>query len=332
MKALIKKLVETAGPSGYEGPVRDLVKSEAAPLADDLRVDALGSLIARKGQKSKDGLRIMLAAHLDEIGLMITHVDENGFARFAALGTTPTHTLVGGRVQFLNGAYGVISGERLDDREKLHSVEECFIDTGATSRADSPVQVGDVAVFDRPFLDFGKRITGKAMDNRAGVAVMIEVMRKLKSSPHEIYFVFTSQEEVGERGATAAAYGIDPELAIAIDTTPSSDVPRMREVEIALGKGPAIKVRDTGMISDPRIVRWMSETADNAKIPYQLEILEGGTGAARAMQLVRGGVKAGCISIPCRYSHSPSELVDFEDLHNSVALCLELLSRPVPWS
>ncbi len=332
MKALIKKLVETAGPSGYEGAVRELVKAEILPLADEVRVDSLGNLIARKGRKSQAGMRLMLAAHLDEIGLMVTHVDDNGFARVAMLGTAPRRTLIGGRVKFLNGTYGVIGGERLNDRDKLHSLEQVFIDTGATSKQDSPVQVGDVAVYDRPCIDLGRRMVAKSMDDRAGVAAMIEVMRKLKDSPHEVYFVFTSQEEVGERGATVAAYGIDPDLAIALDTTPSGDIPRELSPKIALGKGPAIKVRDLGMIADPRVVRWMCSTADNAKIPYQLEILEGGTNDARAMQLTRGGVPAGSISIPCRYTHTPSEMIDIEDVQNSVALVVELLSRTVSWS
>jgi len=220
----------------------------------------------------------------------------------------------------------------LNDREKLHSLEQVFIDTGATSNQDSPVQVGDVAVYDRPFIDLGRRMVAKSMDDRAGVAAMIEVMRKLKDSPHEVYFVFTSQEEVGERGATVAAYSIDPDLAIALDTTPSRDIPRELSPKIALGKGPAIKVRDSGMIADPRVVRWMCSTADNAKIPYQLEILEGGTNDARAMQITRGGVPAGSISIPCRYTHTPSEMIDIEDVQNSVALVVELLSRTVSWS
>lgn len=332
MKALIKKLVEAAGPSGYEGQVRALVKAEILPLAEEVRVDSLGNLIARKGRKSQGGLRLMLAAHLDEIGLMVTHVDDNGFARVAMLGTAPRRTLIGGRVQFLNGASGVIGGERLNDREKLHSLEQVFIDTGATSQQDSPVRVGDVAVFDRPFLDLGRRIVAKSLDDRAGVAALIDVMRKLTTSPHEVYFVFTSQEEVGERGATVAAFGVDPDLAIAVDTTPSGDIPRKFSTEIALGKGPAIKVRDSAMIADPRIVRWMCSCAENAKIPYQLEILEGGTNDARAMQITRGGVPVGSISIPCRYTHTPSEMIDIEDVQNSVALIVELLSRPVSWS
>ncbi len=331
MKALIQQLSEATGPSGYEAPVRELVKSAVAGLADELRVDALGNLIASKGSKSQDGLRVILTAHLDEIGLMVTHVDEKGFARFATLGDALPQTLIGARVRFLNSAQGVIGGEQLDSGEKLHRLDQVYIDTGAAGREKSLVQVGDVAVFDRPFLDLGQRMVGKALDNRVGVAAVIEVMRRLETTPHEIYFTFTAQKVVGDRGATVAAYGVDPQLAISLQVTPSGDTPKARLAEIALGHGPAIKVRDSGMICDPRVVRWMTETAENAKIAYQLEILEGGTSEARAIQITRGGVPAGCVSIPCRYLHTSSELIDYEDVQKSVALVVELLSRPVPW-
>ncbi len=332
MKTLIKQLVETDGPSGYEAPVRELIKKEIASLADDFRADALGNLIARKGRKSQNGLRIMLSAHIDEIGLMVAHVDENGFARVSGLGAALPETLAGGRVRFLNGVQGVIGVERQDNESKLPELSKIYIDTGARSREDSPVRVGDVAVFERPYLDLGRRIVAKAMDNRAGTAVLIEAMRGLGESPHELYFVFTAQEEVGNRGATVAAYGVDPHLAITIHVTPAGDTPKARPAEIALGKGPAIKVRDSSMISDPRVVRWMTETAENAKIAYQLEILESGTNEASAIQISRGGVPAGCISIPCRYLHTPSEMIDVGDAQNCVALVVELLNRPVPWS
>ncbi len=331
MKALIKQLVETDGPSGYEGPVRDLIRKEITPLADVMRVDALGNLIARKGKKKANGLRIMLSAHMDEIGLMVAHVDENGFARVSGLGTAPPQTLIGGRVRFLNSVQGVIGAERQENGGKLAELSKIYIDTGAASREESPVRAGDVAVFERPFLDFGRRLAGKAMDNRAGVAVMIEVMRRLGETPHELVFVFTTQKEVGDRGAAVAAYGIEPQLAISVHVAPCGDTPKARPAEIALGKGPAIKVRDGSMISDPRVVRWMTETAENAKIGYQLEIFEDSTNEASAIQVSRGGVPVGGISVPCRYLHTPSEMIEFSDALNCVALLIELLSRPFPW-
>ncbi len=329
MKALIQKLVETIAPSGYEMPIRELILGEVKEWADEVRVDALGNLVVRKGQKHPAGKRIMLAAHMDEIGLIATHVDENGFVRFTTIGGVRPHTLYGGRVRFLNGTAGVIGGERLENMERVHSFDKLFIDVGATSREDCPVRVGDVAAFERPFLDLGRRLVAKSMDDRISVAVMIETLRQLKDSPHEVYFVFSTQEEVGVRGATTAAFGVDPEIGIAVDVTATGDTPKGLKMAVALGKGPAVKVKDSGMIADPRVVRWMADTAEKAGIPYQLEILEGGSTDARAMQLTRAGVPAGCLSIPCRYIHTPSEMVDYEDVLNAIRLLTVLLQSPV---
>ena len=329
MKSLIKKLVEAVGPSGYEGAVRELVKAEVAKLADDVRVDALGNLIVRKGKQRSDGLRIMLSAHLDEIGLIVTHVDENGFVRFTSIGGVYPRTLFGGRVQFLNGAAGVIGGEKAESVDKVHALEKLFIDVGASSKSDCPVKIGDLAIFERPMIDLGKRLVAKSMDDRIAVAVLIEALRKLENSPHEIYFVFSAQEEVGTRGATTAAYSIDPDLGLAVDVTATGDTPKGIRMAVKLGGGPAVKVRDAGMLSDPRVVRWMSDTAEAEKIPYQLEILEGGSTDARPIQLTRAGVPVGCLSIPCRYIHSPSEMVDYSDVQNSVRLLVALLSNPI---
>lgn len=328
MKSLIQKLVETVGPSGYESKIRAVVRAEIEGLADELRVDSLGNLIARKGQKSPTGKRIMLSAHMDEIGIIATHIDENGFIRFTTIGGVRAATCIGGRVQFLNGTRGMIAMERTETPDKMPTFEQLYIDAGAVDRANCPVKVGDVAAFDRPFVDLGKRLISKAMDDRISVAVMIETLRQLKSTPHEVYFVFSTQEEVGLRGATTAAYGIDPDLALSVDVTLTGDTPKGSKMEVSLGKGPAVKVRDGGMLSDPRVVRWMSETAEKAGIPYQLEILEGGTTDARAIQLTRAGVPVGCLSIPTRYVHSPSEMVDYDDVLQSVKLLSALLSSP----
>ncbi len=329
MKALIKKLVETTGPSGQEKALRDVVRAEVKDLADEIRVDALGSLIARKGQKSENGLRIMLSAHMDEIGVIATHVDANGFVRFQTIGGVNPITCFGGRVRFTNGVVGVIGSERLESWSNVPTFEQMFIDVGASSPQDCPVRVGDMAGFERTFLDLGDRLVAKSMDDRIAVAILIETLRQLPSSPHELYFVFSTQEEVGLRGAGTAAYAIDPELGISVDVTRSGDTPKGINMAVALGKGPAVKVRDGGMLSDPRVVRWMADTAEQAGLPYQLEVLEAGSTDAAAIQLTRAGVAAGCVSIPCRYIHSPSEMVDTNDVLNSVRLLVALLSAPV---
>jgi endoglucanase len=239
------------------------------------------------------------------------------------------HTCLGGRVRFVSGIPGVIGGERLESADKVHSIEQLFIDVGAAGRDDCPVKVGDVAAFERPFIEIGSRLVAKSMDDRISVAVLIETLRQIKSSPHELVFTFTTQEEVGTRGATSSAYRVDPDLGISVDVTRVGDTPKSARMEVSLGKGPAIKVRDSGMLADPRLVRCMVETAEKANIPYQMEVLDGGTTDARAMQLTRSGVPSGCVSIPCRYIHSPSEMVDYTDVQNAVKLLVELLSNPI---
>jgi len=329
MKSLIQELVETNGPSGYESLVRDLIQSKVETLADEVFVDALGNLIASVGEVKPGGKKIMLAAHMDEIGIIATHIDELGFIRFTTIGGVRRQTCVGGRVRFLDGTQGVISFEDLGDINKLPTFNQMYIDVGASSREECPVRVGDVASFDRPFSSYGERLVSKAMDDRIGAAVLIETLRLLKKTPNQVFFVFSVQEEVGLRGATTAAYGLDPDVGIAIDVTRSGDTPKGVKMDVSLGAGPAVKVRDSGMLSDPRVVSWMVETAEKKKLPYQMEVLEAGTTDARAIQLTRAGVPAGCISIPCRYVHAPSEMVDYNDVQNAVKLLLALLQQNV---
>ncbi len=329
MKELIQKLVEAPGPSGFESHIRQIVRAEVEPYADEVRVDALGNLIARKGGGSPEGKKIMLAAHMDEIGVMVTHIDENGFARFTTIGGVRPQNLPGGRVRFVNGAQGVIGVERSQKSNELPTFEQMFIDLGATNRETCPVRVGDAAAFDRPLAVLGERLVSKAMDDRIGVAVLIQTLRQLQNSPHELYFVFSVQEEVGLRGATTAAYEINPDIGLAVDVTLTGDTPKGVKMEVSLGKGPAIKVRDSGMLTDPRLVDWMVSTAEKANIPYQLEVLEAGSTDARAIQITRAGVPAGCLSIPCRYVHASSEMVDYRDVQSGVKLLLEMLQQPV---
>lgn len=328
MKDLIQKLVEITGPSGYESDVRTFIEAELKGHVDEMKVDALGNLITRKGKKTDKGQTIMLSAHMDEIGIMVTHVDEKGFVRFTTIGGVFPHNLAGGRVRFLNGAAGII-GMEAGIRTGVRDFSKMYIDLGAESKKDVPVSVGDVGAFQRTFEDMGKRMVSKAMDDRVGCAVLIEVMKQMKTGPNEIVGVFSTQEEVGVRGATTAAFGVDPDIGVAIDVTVTGDTPQAATMEVALGKGPAIKVKDSGMLSDPKIVKWMEAGAKRAKIPYQLEILVGGSTDARAMQMTREGMPAGCLSIPCRYVHSPSEMVDYDDVLNSVKLFVALLSKEV---
>lgn len=329
MKELIKKLIETPGPSGSEHVIREVIRKEVEGLADEVRVDALGNLIVRKGVKAEGGMRVMISAHIDEIGVMVTHVDENGFARFIAIGGVAPHTCLGGRVWFMNGVRGVIGVEKIESMDKIPGLENFYIDTGATSRENCPVKVGDVGGFERPMLDLGARLVGKSMDDRVAAAVLIESLRQLKETPNEVYYVFSVQEEVGLRGATTAAFGVAPEVGFAVDVTRTGDTPKSAKMEVSLGKGAAVKVRDSSFIADPRVVNWMVATAEANGIPYQMEVLERGGTDGYAIQIARAGAAAGCVSVPCRYIHSPSEMVDYQDVLNVVKLVTALVANPI---
>ena len=334
MKETIKKLVEAFGPSGYEGNVRDLIRQtvEEESLAngrgDEVRVDALGNLIVLK-KGTGGGRKVMLAGHMDEMGVVVTHVDEKGFLRFGSLGGVRPLTLLGGRVRFADGTVGVVGAEKLEDRSKVPGLDKLFIDVGAKDKDGCPVRVGDVASFFRPFEDLGDRLVAKAMDDRIGCAVILQALRELKTVAHDVYFVFTVQEEVGLRGATTSSYGVAPDLALSVDVTTTGDTPEAHTMAVSLGNGPAIKVKDGGMLAHPGVKNWLIETAEANEIPYQLEVLEGGTTDARAIQTSRAGVPAGCVSIPCRYVHTPSEMVDYSDVNNAVKLLVAALSAPI---
>ena len=330
MKELIKKLTEAYGPSGREEQIREVIKGEIEGVADEMKVDAMGSLIALK-RGSGEGLKVMLAAHMDEIGIIATHVDEKGFIRFASVGSVNPLTLLGGRVVFADGTVGTIGLEKREPEEekKIPSLDKLYLDVGAKDKETAPVRVGDIACFQRPFVALGDRLLAKAFDDRIGCAVLIQVMRDLKTSPHDVYFVFSVQEELGLRGAITSAYGIQPNLGVSVDVTGTGDTPEARPMAVSLGEGPAIKVKDGGMLAHPAVKNLLVETAEQVGIPYQLEVLERGTTDATAIQISREGVPAGCVSIPCRYIHTPSEMVDHNDVLNATRLLVALLSRPI---
>ena len=330
MKDLIKKLTETYGPSGREEQIREVIRGEIEGLADEVRVDTMGNLIALKRGKG-EGLKVMLAAHMDEIGIIVTHVDEKGFLRFAPVGGVHPLALLGGRAVFADGTVGTFGLEKREpgEEKKIPSLDKLYLDVGAKDKDSVPVGVGDIACFQRPFVAQGDRFIAKALDDRIGCAVLIQVMRDLEASPHDVYFVFSVQEEVGLRGAITSAYGIHPDLGISIDVTGTGDTPEARTLAVSLGEGPAVKVKDRGMLAHPAVKNLLVKTAEELGIPYQIEVLERGTTDATAIQISREGVPAGCLSIPCRYVHTPSEMVDQNDVLNAVRLLVALLSKPI---
>jgi putative aminopeptidase FrvX len=324
MIELIRTLTETYGPAGNETRIRQVLRDMVKGKVDELKVDALGNLIALR--KGKGGKKVMLAAHMDEIGIVVNYVDEKGFLRFSALGGVFPHTLLGNRVEFENGVVGVIGVEKLESPDKVPTFDKLYIDVGAESREDCPVKVGDIGVFSRPLIAQGQRLIAKAFDDRIGCAVLVKLLEEIGDCEHDLYIVFTVQEELGLRGAVTSAYGIAPDVGIAVDVTRTGDTPEAPKMAVALGKGPAVKVKDARMISHPGVRQALIRAAEQNGIPYQLEVLEGGTTDAAAIQLTREGIPTGVISIPCRYIHTPSEMVDLRDVENAVRLLLAYLS------
>ncbi len=330
---LLKRLSDAHGISGYEDEIRDIIKGELEDYVDEIRVDKLGNLICVKnGSEFKE----MIAAHMDEIGFMVKQIDDKGFIRFTPIGGWFSQIVLGQRV-ILHGRKGKVIGVvgckpphlmKEDERKKAVEIKDMFIDVGAGSRdevLEMGIEVGTPITVDRELKEMGRgRVTGKALDNRVGVAVMIEALKETKSDA-TIYAVGTVQEEVGLKGARVSAFAIEPDVAIAVDVCVASDFPgaESAHMDIKLGSGPAITVVDAsgrGLIASRRVLEWLRSTAERFEIPYQLEVAEGGTTDATAIHLTKSGIPTGVISVPARYIHSPVEMIDLEDLKNTVLL------------
>ncbi len=322
---LLEKLLMTFGPSGNEDKIRELIKEEIKEYVDEIKVDVSGNLIAiKKGE----GKRIMVASHMDEIGIMVTNIDENGFLRFTSIGGVSPFTSLYQRVKFADGTIGTIGMEKLDEIKDL-KLNKMFIDVGMSSKEEviKKINVGDVASFYSPFVYQGESIMSKTLDDRIGCYVAIEALKELKSCPNEVYFVFTVQEEVGLRGAKTAAYGIDPDMGIAIDVTMTGDTPKAAAMDVSLGKGAAIKIMDKSVITHPAVKSLMTQVAIENNIKYQYEVLEWGGTDSGAIHLTRAGVPSGVISVPCRYVHSPSEMAAESDVISAVKLLVKILEK-----
>lgn len=323
MKELLRQLTEVYGPSGNEDKIRDMIIGKVKPYADSITVDKLGNVVATK---NGPGEKLMLAAHMDEIGVIVTGVDEKGFLRFSNVGGISPFTLIGERVVFANGTLGVLGMEKLEDMKNL-KLNKMFIDIGAISREEAlkKVSIGDMGVLYRKCNFTGEHVISKALDDRAGCAVLIKVLEKVKSPKYNTFFVFTVQEEVGLRGARTAAFGIEPDLAVSVDVTLTGDTPEAPKTAVELGKGPAIKVKDNSVICHPKIKEALMKAAIRKKIPYQMEVLESGGTDAGAIHLTRSGVPTGAMSIPTRFIHTPSEMINLKDMELGVELLLEFI-------
>lgn len=319
---ILEKMTQINSPSGNETEIRSFITEEIKKYCDEIYSDVMGNLIAHK---KGGGKRIMFAAHMDEIGIIATAIDEKGFIRFSSVGGLNLRNLVNLRVRFANGTEGVIGAQEEAFKDKP-SLDKLYIDIGEDNKKETEkkVSIGDTASFVGGFVKCGDKVVSKALDNRAGCAVLMAGLSEIKESANDLYFVFTTQEEVGLRGAKTAAFDIQPDIAVAVDVTDTGDTPDAPTMAVELGKGAAIKVMDRSVMCDADVRVKMIETAKKNKIPYQLEIMTDGGTDAGAIHLTRAGVKTGGISVPTRYIHSPSEMASVSDIENCVKLVYEL--------
>jgi endoglucanase len=336
----LEKLSNACGVAGREEEVRSLLQKFLKPYVDEIKEDKLGNLIAvKKGKKNSP--KVMLAGHMDEIGLLVKTISKKGFLQFTKIGGIDDRVLLAQKVMAYGKKgplHGIIGSkpphiQKEDERKRVIASDEMFIDIGAKSQTEVQrmgVRIGDPIEFDVRFAQIGKDIViGKAFDDRVGCAVMVETVKRLEKTECTVYAVGTVQEEVGCRGAITSAYGICPDVGIALDVTIAGDTPGVKEAEapIKLGKGPSISVADYGLITHPKVLKLLVDAAEENKIPYQLETgLPGATDASR-ISLAREGVPSGTISVATRYIHSPTSLLSLTDSEDVVKLCVAAVKK-----
>ena len=332
--SLLKRLIETPAVPGREEQQREIAREELGALTDEVRTDPMGSVIGTK--RGRDDVRVMVAAHTDEIGFLVKHVDDKGFLRLQTLGGHDPANMVSQRVLVTTA-----SGERLrgalqparkpphlskGEQQKPPKADEFYVDLGlGADEVKEKVRVGDYATMDRTLEKVGDCYMGKAMDDRIGVFVMLEALRSMGDHEATVHAVATSQEEVGLRGATASGSALEPTVVVALDITLAMDVPGGggENTITELGKGAAIKIMDSSFISNPKLVEHFRAIAEREEIPHQMEILPAGGTDAGGVQRLHGGIPAITLSIPCRYVHTVNEMVNEED----VQACIDLLAR-----
>ena len=344
IKTLQEKLSSLIGVSGYEDDVSkfilNLIKEEQ--LADKAWIDQLGNVLAIvNGEKNED--RILFDAHIDEIGFMISHIDRDGFLRFAPIGGWDVRILLGQSVIIRSNTgklYNGIIGSKpphlttASERKKLVEIKDMYIDIGMFSKEEverEGIKMGTTGTLSCPFLDFpNNMVRGKAFDDRTGCNVLIQIMRLLKEKPvnDTILFNFAVQEEIGGRGAITGAFTLKPTIAIAIENTTAADVPDIKDhvIPAFIGKGPAITIADISVICSPKVNERLIKNAELVKVPYQMKKpLYGGTDAGK-IHISREGVPSSVVSVPCRYIHSPTSLLKLEDILHTIEL-LDVFTR-----
>ncbi len=323
---LTKKMMKPVSVSGRENAVVGVIAEEIAPFVDSLRTDALGNLIAYKAGHGENKKKVMFAAHIDEIGFIVTYIEENGFLRFNTIGGINFMSAAFTHVVFENGMRGVLVPESGSNEMRQ---DKFVVDIGAKNKKDAErrVKIGDTFAVVSDFVKLaGTRAAGRPLDDRIGAVILIEAAKSLKNIEieNDVYFCFTVQEEVGCRGSKTAAYGIMPDIGIALDVTGTGDTQGASPMEVKLGGGAAIKIKDSSVICDRTLVEKMVSVAKTERIRYQLEILAAGGTDTSSMQQTGAGCLAGCISIPTRYIHSTVETVDMSDVAECVKLTAAL--------
>jgi putative aminopeptidase FrvX len=336
----LEKLSNANGVTGREGEVRELMKKYLKPYVDEIREDRLGNLIAFK-KGNKDAPTVMLAAHMDEVGLMVKNIKKKGFLQFAKVGGIDDRVLLAQKV-IVHTDKGPLTGvvgskpphiQTEAEQKKVIDADRLFIDVGAKDKNEAEkmgVQVGDVVSFDTKFVRISENfVLGKALDDRVGCAMMIETLRRLQKVDCNVYAVGTIQEEVGLRGATIAAFQVAPDVCIVLESTVAGDMPGVEEgkAPAKMGEGPVLTVADAGLIAHPKVLRLLIDSAKENKIPYQLETgIKGSTDAAR-IALSREGVPSGVISVATRYIHSPAAILNLDDVEKTVKLAVVAIEK-----
>lgn len=329
MIGLIKKITKPVSVSGHEHEVNGVIAEEISPYVDSVKIDALGNLIAHKKGSGDNAKKVMFAAHSDEIGFIVTFIEESGYIRFDKIGGINFAAAAFSHVVFENGVRGVLVPDAGTAPADYNRPDKFVVDIGAKSRRDAErrVKLGDTFALESNIVKLGgNKVSGRPLDDRIGSVILIEAAKRLAGTEvkNDVYFCFTVQEEVGCRGSLTAAYGIMPDIGIALDVTGTGDTSGARPMVVKLGGGAAIKLKDASVICDRALVEEMKSTAEENGIKYQLEILTAGGTDTSSMQKAGAGAHAGCISIPTRYIHSAVETVDLSDVEECVKLTAAL--------
>jgi putative aminopeptidase FrvX len=328
LRDTLKTLLSAWGPSGSEHAVADKVRELLEGHVDSLRSDAMGNLIAEKFSGDENAKTVMISAHMDHIGLVVTTIEDEGFLRVSDVGGISPNLMRARKVVFGNGTAGLVMVQPDEKDDGKPQMKHLFVDIGAESReeAEKLVHVGDMAVYAPDITALGRhRVASPAMDDRCACALLVELLLYAEGQKHNIIGVFSAQEEVGLRGARVAAFSVEPDIGLALDVTAWGDTPETKYPAVKLGAGPAVKIMDRSMIASPVVRDKLFQAAKAAGIPVQREVLAFGGTDGGAIQLSRAGVPAGTLSIPCRYVHSALEMIDMRDMEGALKVLLQFV-------